>query len=94
MIALREVELNAELIQKQADELKAAQLKATPTDNLARSASDRAHCAAYHCANASSNTRSALTAHWPMCGHPKPTTHFALTRPFALLCALPWVMTT
>ena len=35
MIALREVELNAELIQKQADELKAAQLKATPTDKPA-----------------------------------------------------------
>ena len=31
MIALREVELNAELIQKQADKLKAAQLKATAT---------------------------------------------------------------
>jgi len=35
MIALREVELNAELIQKQADALKAAQLKATPTDKPA-----------------------------------------------------------
>ena len=35
MIALREVELNAELIQKQADKLKAAQLKATPTDKAA-----------------------------------------------------------
>ena len=70
--------------------------------NLARSVSDRAHCAVNHCANASinsrsstnSNARSALTARWPMCGHPKLTPHFALTRPFALLCALPWVMTT
>ena len=35
MIALREVELNAELIQQQADELKAAQLKATPTEKPA-----------------------------------------------------------
>jgi len=35
MIALREVELNPELIQKQADELEAAQLKATPTDKPA-----------------------------------------------------------
>ena len=35
MIALREVELNAELIQKQADELKAAQIKATPTEKPA-----------------------------------------------------------
>ena len=35
MIALREVELNAELIQKQADALKAAQIKATPTEKPA-----------------------------------------------------------
>ena len=35
MIALREVESNVELIQKQADAMKAAQLKATPTDKPA-----------------------------------------------------------
>ncbi len=36
----------------------------------------------------------AMTARWRMCGHPKPNTHFALTRPFALLSGLPWVMKT
>ena len=36
----------------------------------------------------------ALAARLRMCGSPKPNTHFALTRPFALLSALPWVMKT
>ena len=70
--------------------------------NLARSVSDRAHCAVNHCANASSNvhsstssnSRTALTARLRMCCCPKPNTHFALTRPFALFCALPWVIKT
>ena len=48
--------------------------------NLARSVSDRAHCAVNHCANASinscsstsSNSRTALTARLRMCCCPKP----------------------
>ena len=36
--------------------------------NLARSVSDRAHCAVNHCANASINSCTALTGRWRMFG--------------------------